>query len=50
MKYFTISSNVIDSICDSYIILKRKFPNQTIYKTDDLKSIYIDYLKYERAE
>ena len=50
MKYFTVSSNVIDSVCDSYYSLKRKFPNQIIYKTDNLRSIYIDCLNYERAE
>ena len=46
MIYFTISKNecgyLIDSISTSYEILKNKFPDEKIYKSDNpIVSIYV---------
>ena len=46
MIYFTISKNdcgyLIDSISEDYSTLKLKFPNETIYKSDEpIVSIYV---------
>jgi hypothetical protein len=46
MIYFTIAKNecgyLIDSISDSYEVLRAKFPNEKIYKSDKpIISIYI---------
>jgi len=52
MIYFTISKNdcgyLIDSISEDYSTLKLKFPNETIYKSNEpIVSIYVikDQLK-----
>ena len=46
MIYFTVSKNdcgyLIDSISNSYAILRAKFPNEKIYKSDNpIVSIYV---------
>ena len=46
MIYFTIAKNdcgyLIDSVSESYEALKKKFPDETIYKSDKpIVSIYI---------
>ena len=46
MTYFTASKSgnifLLDCFSDNYETLKRKFPNETIYKSDKLlKSIYL---------
>ena len=46
MIYFTIAKNdcgyLIDSISNTYEVLKRKFPDVKIYKSDEpIVSIYI---------
>ena len=46
MIYFTISKNecgyLIDSISNSYEVLKAKFPDEKIYKSDkSIVSIYV---------
>lgn len=46
MIYFTITKNdcgyLIDSISENYSLLKNKFPNEIIYKSDNpIISIYI---------
>ena len=46
MIYFTISKNeygyLIDSISENYATLKLKFPNETIYYSDEpIVSIYV---------
>jgi hypothetical protein len=46
MIYFTIAKNecgyLIDSISEDYELLKNKFPDETIYKSDKpIVSIYI---------
>lgn len=51
MIYFTIAKNecgyLIDSVSESYEILRNKFPDEKIYKSDKpIVSIYVikDYL------
>lgn len=53
MIYFTIAKNdcgyLIDSISNDYDKLSNKFPDETIYKSDEpIVSIYVikDQLKY----
>ena len=46
MIYFTIAKNdcgyLIDSISNDYNILKKKFPDETIYESDEpIVSVYI---------
>ena len=44
MIYFTIAKNdcgyLIDSISNSYEVLRAKFPDEKIYKSDNLNKIY----------
>lgn len=42
--YYTLSKEgVVDSISDSYKALKKRFPDEKIYKADKpLKSIYVE--------
>ena len=57
MIYFTIAKNecgyLIDSISENYELLKNKFPDEKIYKSDEpIVSIYVtkDQLKYAKEK
>lgn len=46
MTYFTIASTdigiLVDSISKDFYKLRTKFPEETIYMTDELSTIFVD--------